>query len=96
MCQNKIYFLAYLVFWGIGLTQISIYALCHTTLTGIKYALLHQTRNLTQNEIQTLEKIDEYLIGLSDSSDSKEVLSDEHRTPSFEELGIIKYTLHSS
>ena len=96
MYQTEIYFLAYLVCWGIGLTQISIYALWHTTLTGVNYALLHQTRNLTQNEIQTLEEIDEYLIGLSDSSDSKGEPSDELHTPSFEELGIIKYTLHNS
>lgn len=96
MYQNEIYFLAYLTCWGIGLTQISIYTLWHTALTGINYALLHQTRNLSQSEIQTLEEIDEYLIGLSDSSDSKEEISDEYQSPSFEELRIVKYTLNSS
>lgn len=90
MYHNQIYFFAYLACWGLGVTQILIYLLCHSTLTGVDYRRFHQTRHLTIHERRELEEIDEYLMGFSNDSDSRENSGDD-MPDSFEDLDLIKH-----
>lgn len=79
MYQKQLYFFAYIVWWGLGLTQIMIYALWHQVFTGVNYTHFHHRRELTPNELQFQNDLDDYLMNLSDSSDSKGEDSGENR-----------------
>lgn len=91
MWQKQIYFFSYMICWGIGITQILVYLLCHQVLTGVNYSYFYHSRELTEEESKALDEMDEYLVGLSDSSDSGEN-SNEGRWLSFEELNLIFYS----
>lgn len=95
MYQSQVYFFAYLVCWLFGVTQILIYALCHQTLTGVNYAYFHRTRDISSAERETIDEIDEYLVGLSDSSDSRGENSGEEKPLSFEELKLYSPSVYS-
>lgn len=91
MYQNEIYFGAYMVGWGVGLAQILIYLLWPQALTGVNYSIFQHSRDLTEEERETLDQLEEYLAGLSDSSESKGENLAEERGHSFDDLGLIHF-----
>lgn len=86
MYQKQFYFFGYMGCWGIGVTQIAIYALCHNVFTGINYSQFHHSRDMTNRERRDLAEIDEYLVGLSDSSEGRNEDSGESRTVAFDDM----------
>lgn len=80
MYQKQLYFVLYMACWGLGLTQITIYVLWHQVFTGINYEVFHHRRQLTVNERQMQNDLDEYLMNLSNSSESRGEDSGENKT----------------
>lgn len=89
--ENQIYFTAYMLAWSIGLAQILIYLLCPQALIGVNYSSFQHSRTLSQDEIQRIEEIQEYLNGLSDSSERSGENTVEERATSFEDLNLINH-----
>lgn len=94
MWQNQIYFFSYMAWWAIGIIQILIYLFCHQAITGINYSYFQHSRDLTREEQERIDELDNYLVGLSDSSDSRED-SNEGRQLSFENLELIFHTKYN-
>lgn len=89
--QDQIYFAAYMVAWSIGFAQVLIYLLWPQSLTGVNYAVFQHERELTDDEQDTLDQLEEYLNDLSDSSESKNDNTAEERGYGFEDLGLIHH-----
>ena len=88
MWQNQIYFFSYMASWAIGIIQILTYVFCHQVMTGVNYSLFQHSRDLTREERERIDELDDYLVGLSDSSESRED-STEQRQLSFEDLELV-------
>ncbi len=89
--HNQIYFAAYMIAWSIGLAQILIYLLCPQSLTGINFSYFQHSRDLTDDERDTLDQLEEYLADLSDSTESKGDNTAEERGHAFDDLGLLHH-----
>jgi len=92
MFQLLYYFFPYLFCWVLGIGHVLTYLCCHQVLTGVNYFVFQHTRIMTTTERAALDDLDDYLVGLSNSSEENDENSGDDSQTCFDDLQFVQHS----